>query len=736
MNELPFISRRLSPGVYEISQGEKKRFVFFYEPSIVRISEALEPQNGFSPLTGPLVPREVAFIPEKDGVLFHWDSYELSFGANLRLSLRGKHGVLLEETPFPQNERGSYTLNGEDYVGLVSFRLLPDQHFYGVGDHTGPLDKRNYQLINWNTDYPNAQVETIKSLYKSFPFYLSKKGEDYYGLFLDNPCKTLFDFGVDCTHHFFAYASGQLDFYLFLDEKPLPIIQEWTALTGRTPLPPRWSLGYQQSRWSYGSEAEVRQLAKAFKDHAIPLSAIHLDIDYMDGFRIFTWNKEKFPDPRRLSADLAKEGIHLVTIVDPGIKEDPAYPLYQEAIRLGCVATEKGQPFVGTVWPKESVFPSFNEERTREWWGERLASFVKENGISGIWCDMNEPTSFLGPLPADVQFGGVSHPLVHNVYGHWMAKATYDALKSSTKKRPFVITRAAYIGTARFSSAWTGDNQSIWDHLRLAIPQQLSLALSGLSFVGTDIGGFCGDTTPELLARWYELGLFSPLMRNHCPFYNRSQEPWTFDEKTLAIAKRYILLRYALLPYLYDAFYQEKEEGSPILRPVFLEDSAPIFVNENGEFLWGDSFLAAPVVEAGAQEKIVHFPSGRWFDFFSGAKYEAGTSLVQAPLEALPLFVKEGAIIPLYPSGYTNLDQDCSELILRVFPGQGVYRHYQDAGEGFAEEKGAYNVYEFSHEDEQVKVRLLHQGYPLYKKITVMYGEKSYPLEVRKNGKQ
>lgn len=725
--------QRIRPGVYTLHNAKRSLTVSFYQDGVVRLSSSEEFHNSYSALLQPLPSQEVEFQEKGESVSFSFGTYRLVFNEELFLTLFHKDRLLMQEVSYEKTGEGPYLIENEKYQDLRAFSLLENEHFYGLGDHTGPFDKRNYQLINWNTDYPLAQVETIKSLYKSFPFYLSKKGGDYYGLFLDNPSKTLFDFGDDGTWYFFAVAFGEIDYYLFLNETPAAIISRFKAVTGRAALPARWSLGYQQSRWSYKSEAEVRNLVAAFQSNDIPLSAVHLDIDYMDGYRIFTWNKATFPAPKKLADDLLTQGIHLVSIVDPGIKKEDGYFIYEEAKKGGYLATLNGELCLGHVWPGITVFPTFNEEKTRRWWGEKIHDFVSANHLSGIWCDMNEPASEGGTIAETAVFGETPHHFVHNLYGHYMAKATYEALKATTGKRPFVITRACYVGTCRYSTTWTGDNQSIWDHLRLAIPQQLSLGLCGLSLVGTDIGGFAGDCTPELLARWYELGVFSPLMRNHCAINGRPQEPWAFDKETLAICRRYIKLRYTLIPYLYDLCREEEEEGKPILRPLlYAYPEAEEFANENGEFLFGSSLLAAPIVEAGEHDKIVHFPAGKWYSFFDDRVFEGGGQLLtNVGIGELPLFAKAGAIIPLYPSSYFNLDQEPEELILRVYPGEGDYFHYQDAGDGFGYQKGEYNLYHFHHQDGVMKVEMLHEGYRRYRQITMSYQGKEIPVTVK-----
>lgn len=704
-------------GVYRVGKGEESIFLRFYE-GYVRVSSSLSrPSSLYSPIIALPSPKEAKVKNERGSICLTSEDIEAKIGEDLALSFSFQGKKTFSSFPFQRKKEG-FSHNGEVYGDEVSFPLRDGDHFYGVGDHAGPLDKRNYEVINWNTDYVYAHVEVVKSLYKSFPFFLSKNLDVFWGLFLDNPSKTLFNFGVDCEKCLFSSKEGGMDFYLFFGDVKT-IMKNYTSLTGRPPLPARWTLGYHQSRWSYDSEEKVRSIVKGFIDNDLPLSCIHLDIDYMDSFKVFTIDKKKFPNPEKLFSDLSSLGVHVVAILDPGVKKEEGYDVYEEGMKERHFATENGVPYVGKVWPGESLFPSFNDEGCAKWWGEHVKSFAKR-GISGIWCDMNEPTSFTGELPGDVSFAGLPSSLAHNIYGDKMAKATYDAL-DSLGKRPFLITRAAYVGTCRYSTVWTGDNQSIWDHLRLAIPQEISLGLSGMPLVGTDIGGFCGDTTPELLTRWIGLGLFSPLMRNHCPFYNRPQEPWTFTPKVTDDYRKALRLRYRLLPYLYDLAFGNVTAGLPFMRPLFMEFPREERLSTiNDEFMEGESLLVSPVVEAGTEKKLVFFPKGKWYDFFSGKLYEED-SIVEAPLGSIPLFAREGSIIPLAEEGEYDLDKSPDVLILKAFLGQGTLTHYEDEGEGKGYENGEYNLIRFTNLNGKVEGTYLHHGYRDYKKIIVEF---------------
>lgn len=621
------------------------------------------------------------------------------------------------------------TAGSYDYKIQSVKKLDKGDCIYGLGDKTGVLNKRCYEYENWNTDDPTPHEDCFKALYKSIPFFITLKENGIYGIFYDNTFKSYFNFGKENDDYYsFGSNDGNLDYY-FIGGKNMPeIISAYTYLTGRMPLPQKWTLGYQQSRWGYDSEETFRNLADKLKEYHIPCDALHFDIDYMEGYKVFTWNKERFLDPEALIADLKSQGIKAVTILDPGVKVEEGYDIYEEGIANGYFAkSPDGEVYVNMVWPGDAVFPDFGNPAVRKWWGEKL-KFYTELGISGIWNDMNEPASFKGPLPDDVIFTDEGRPSthaeIHNVYGHNMSKAVYEGWKGLTGKRPFVITRACYSGSQKYTTVWTGDNQSIWTHLRMAIPQQCNLGLSGISFVGTDIGGFGSDTTPELLARWVEVGCFSPLFRNHCAKGNMNQEPWLFGEEVLDIYRKYVELRYSLLPYFYDLCRESEQTGMPIIRPLVLHyENDKNVKNMNDEFLVGQNLLVAPVLEQGAVKRMVYLPKGIWYEYASHVEYKGGQYyIVDAPLSVCPIFVKAGTILPKAPNQMYVGENENPELILDVYPGKGSYRHYNDNGEDFTYKDGAYNEYLFETDgNKDLKITKLHSGYRDYPNIVVNY---------------
>lgn len=630
-----------------------------------------------------------------------------------------------------------------DYYEVVK-SLADDEEFYGLGDKTGYLNKRHYAYDNWNTDNPDPQVESFTRLYKSIPILLGLKNGHPYGIFFDNTYRNHIDLGKESNNYYYYSAdNGNLDYYVIGGASLKAVVTNYTYLTGRVPMPQKWTLGYQQSRWGYSvSQKQVEKIAENLRKYDLPCDVLHLDIDYMKGYRVFTWRKDTYEAPEEFIKKMRKLGFRIITIIDPGVKKDDAdYKIYQEGIEKGYfVKAADGTVYVNEVWPGDAVFPDFGLQKVRQWWAKNC-KYLVDLGVSGIWDDMNEPASFRGEIPGDVVFHNEeeasTHNKMHNVYGHNMAKATYEGLKKYSGKRPFVITRAAYAGTQKFSTVWTGDNQSLWPHVQMMIPQLCNLGLSGFSFAGTDIGGFGADTTPELLTRWIEGALFSPLYRNHAALGTRSQEPWVFGEPTLSIYRKYLKLRYRFIPYLYDEFYRETQTGLPVMRPVVLNyENDPHVYNLNDEYMVGEDILTAPVVQQGQTKRAVYLPKGEWIDFWNGVEYSGGnTILVDAPIDKLPLFIKKDTILPWGKEVDHISDEPDKDMTFRVFGNGGKYRHYQDNGVDFEYQKGEYNLYKVEvNKDGSVKVKLEKHGFgPVYCRITVQLPNKKIEFKY-KNG--
>ncbi|RYL94470.1 glycoside hydrolase family 31 protein [Sporolactobacillus sp. THM19-2] len=624
----------------------------------------------------------------------------------------------------------------------VKKQLGKNTYFYGFGEKTGPLNKKGYHYRMWNTDDASPHVERFEKMYKSIPFFITLKDKQAFGYFFDNTYETVFDLGKENSDYYsFGAVDGDLNYYFIFGPSVKKVVGNYTFLTGTTPLPQMWTLGYQQSRWAYTPESRLREVADTFRKKDIPCDVLHLDIDYMDGYRVFTWDKKKFEDPAKALAELKAQGYKVVTIIDPGVKKDRGYSVYDEGMKNGYFATDKdGIPYVNRVWPGDALFPDFSNKKVRDWWAANQ-KIMTDTGVAGIWNDMNEPASFKGPLPDDVVFhnDGVEtdHREIHNVYGHYMSQATYEGLKKATGKRPFVITRACFAGTQKYATVWTGDNQSMWEHLRMSLPMLMNLGLSGIAFCGTDVGGFGWDGSAELLSRWVQVGAFTPLFRNHSSIFTRDQEPWAFDEQTEAINRKYIKLRYQLIPYLYDILHDEESTGLPVIRPLLLHyQNDPKTYEINDEFLCGESLLIAPVVEQGAKARLVYLPEGdSWIDYWTKEKYDGGQYITrETPLDICPIYIKAGSFIPLYPVQNYIGEKKIDRLTLDIYlPDKGsaaTYTHYQDDGESFDYRKGVYNLYtwEFSRDGRGVSIKqtLAHSGYdPSYQSITLILNQTS-----------
>ena len=645
-----------------------------------------------------------------------------------------------------EGEGHDFEKNQENHKIEVLKAMDGTEKIYGLGDKTGHLNKKGYGYEMWNTDDPSPHVECFKAMYKSIPFFLALKDEFAYGIFFDNTFKSYFDMGKENNnYYYFGAEDGNLDYYFIYGPEMKAVIGGYTYLTGTTPIPQKWTLGYQQSRWSYSPESRVKEIADNFRNKDIPCDTIHLDIDYMDDFRVFTWDKERFNEPEKIVKEFKDKGFKLVTIIDPGVKKDKGYKIYDEGIENGYFATEKdGIPYVNKVWPGDSMFPDFSDEKTRKWWAKNQ-KIMMDTGVAGIWNDMNEPASFNGPLPDDVQFKNDGRPSdhkeIHNVYGSLMAKSCFEGIKEATNKRPFVITRACYAGTQKYSTVWTGDNQSMWEHLRMSIPMLLNLGLSGLSFCGTDVGGFGFDCTAELLSRWVQVGCFTPLFRNHSSIYTRDQEPWAFDKETEDINRKYIKLRYKLLPYLYDCMWLGEKNGLPIMRPLVIHyEKDKNTHNINDEFLFGENILVAPILEQGKNNRVVYLPEGTWIDYWTNEAIEGGGDILkEAPLETCPIYIKSGSIIPNYPEQNYVGEKKITELTLDIYEGTGSYSHYEDDGESFNYKTGEYNLYSVNMKNEDAIVidfKLEHSGYESSYEVIKFIINKNDVKKIKVNGKE
>ncbi len=581
---------------------------------------------------------------------------------------------------------------------VTNFRkLYTEERFIGLGEKTGNLDRRGQTYVNWNTDAGNNGPAT-DPLYETYPFYIGIHDGLTYGLFLDNPCKTWFNFGASTDNKmtWVSAGTGNMNYYFFGAQSIADIIKDYTWLTGRMEIPPLWSLGYQQCRYSYGSANEVLDIAGTFRKRHIPADVIYTDIDYMDGYKIFTWNKTTFPDPKAMIDTLKAMNFHLVSIVDPGIKVEKGYQQYDEgAANKYFAAYPDGRPYVGDAWPGRIHFPNFLDQRVRKWWGRSFTALT-DPGVEGFWNDMNEPSSWGQDIPSVVQLGKYSMPEVRNVYGMQMAKATFDGAKQLlTNKRPFVLTRAAFSGIQRYSAVWTGDNSPYDEHMLLGQRLVNSLGLSGVAFAGVDIGGFSGNVSPDLMVRWNSLGVYTPLFRNHASIETDHREPWRWGDINEKIIKKDIEERYRLLPYIYSAFYQAHKTGMPVSRSLAIDftfDNSvynPLYQNE---FLFGDNILVAPVIST-SNTADVYLPAGNWYRNGTDSIYQGEKVYkVSAPLTDLPVFVKADAVVPKQHVVQNTAEKGDGILELHIWNGKtgSKFTYYEDDGISYNHEQGDY----------------------------------------------
>ncbi|MGE5587697.1 MAG: glycoside hydrolase family 31 protein [Clostridia bacterium] len=585
-------------------------------------------------------------------------------------------------------------------------------HFYGFGERTGFLDKRGSAMTLWNTD-ANPHTPSTDSMYVSIPFFMRISRQGTYGVFLDSAARCFFDMGKSSRDEYlFATDEKTFCFYFFAGPDAKGVLRRYTELTGRMSLPPLWALGYHQSRFSYHAQQQVEEVASCFRRSGIPCDAIYLDIHYMHGFRVFTFDPEEFKDAPELMKRLAAMGFKVVAIVDPGVKVDPDYKVYREGVSRDCfVKLPGGKVFVASVWPGPVSFPDFTREDVRTWWAVQHRALF-DAGVRGIWNDMNEPSCFDTPtktMPGQALHGEpgeeVPHAQVHNAYANFMSEATSQAFRELLPGvRPFVISRAGHAGIQRHACIWTGDNSSWWEHLMMAVPMCLNLGMSGVSFVGTDVGGFSGDSDPELVARWTQLGTFTPFFRNHSSLGSRPQEPYSLGEPYTSICRDHIRLRYRLLPYIYTLMRESTQEGIPAMRAMVLEfpedDKARAAFDQ---FMLGRDILVAPVYHPGSSCRKVYLPQGEWVDFHTGEKVRGGRCVIaDAPLERIPLFYREGAIVPYgREMNFVGEVPQALELV-DVYPSVRVperaFEMYVDDGETTDYMSGAFGFVEIRYE--------------------------------------
>jgi len=720
-------SKALRNGI-ELRRGKMVLQVVALRDDVLRVREALAgvlPEDASWAVPAQIRGQSVEVTPEgiADFFGFHTKALRVRIDrATLRLSITDLQGNVLQE------DAAGWALESHGSSFRVYKKMPVDEHYFGLGDSMGTLDRRGQSFRLWNTDAFLFQ-ESTGPIYKSIPFFLAMRAGRSIGFLLDNTWSTSFDFGrIERNLYSFGAEGGPIDYYVLYGPDPKQVIRAYAWLTGLPPLPPLWSLGFQQSRFSYEPESRVREIASRLRSDKIPADVLYLDIDFQKNNRPFTVNTDRFPNFAQFLSDLKHEDFHVVAITDLHIARvrDAGYAPYDSGVAGDhFVKNPDGSTYVGTVWPGPSVFPDFTQQKTRIWWGSLYKDFLSD-GVAGFWNDMNEPSVFLTPnltMPDDVQHRidepgfrprTSTHLEIHNVYGMENSRATYEGLlKLNPDLRPFVLTRATYAGGQRYAVTWTGDNTSSWNHLRLTTPMLLNLSLSGFGLCGADVGGFIGTPRPELLTEWTELATFQPIDRNHTNKGSGDKEVWVHGPEQESIRRRYIEERYRLLAYIYTAVEELSRTGVPVVRPLFLEfpnataDSHPLDLDAGNEFLFGPDLLVAPSPFPEQPDSYeLKLPPGLWYDYWTGGKIQppatdkrtsSNSLLIQPKLDTLPVFVREGSILPMQPLTQSTEETPQGPLTLRVYPGKDCHGSlYLDDGKTLAYSRGDFLRVNFS----------------------------------------
>ncbi|EKB50364.1 glycoside hydrolase family 31 protein [Cecembia lonarensis] len=681
-------------------RGNTKQATFnisVYESSTIRIQVTQEEE--FSP-------NPYAVIAEANP-----HAFELEESSYCLLLKTEKIHLYIQLQPFSlrfETPEGKI-INEDDSAFAVSWlgtevstykQVQENEKFVGLGEKTGNLNRAGKAYVNWNTDYFAYGVGD-DPLYMSIPFFIGLHHDLAYGIFFDNSHKTTFNFGASNNRFiYFSADDGDLDYYFMHDHGVGQVIEAYTRLTGTMEMPPIWSLGFQQCRYSYYPESEVLTLAETFRNKNMPADVIYLDIHHMEKYKVFTFDKEKFPDPKTMIRRLKEKGFKVVVIMDPGIKTEDGYVPYEDGKDKDLFVTyPDGAIYEAQVWPGWCAFPDFTKPAVREWWAEKMI-FYKDAGVDGYWTDMNEPASWgqFTPNLIDFYYEGeqTSHRKARNVYGMQMARSAMEGcVQQEPEKRPFVLTRSGFSGIQRYAAAWTGDNISSEEHMLAGIRLVNSLGLSGVAFSGYDVGGFAGESTKSLFARWISIAAFSPLFRAHSMINSNDAEPWAFGEEVEEISRNYMKLRYRLLPTIYSAFYKSSKNGQPLAKSLVVDYPFDNIIFDSAfqnQYLFCDAFLIAPV-ESYKEITKVYLPKGDWYYLYNSKKYHGNQVIYQdCPTSYLPVYVKSGSVIALQSDIQFTGDTHDGILRLHLFWGEetSTYTHYEDDGASLAYKDGQY----------------------------------------------
>lgn len=702
--------------------GEQLR-VDVLRPDVVRLKisrgRTFDESPTYAVCVDPLErPAEFAVERDDERVRVITDALVVSVWLDpFRIDVHRTDGSPVVETA--ADEEGRYwayaTLND---AFTVRRRCRPEDAVYGLGEKGGRHNRKGRDFTLWNTDVlsPDGTEEftagkaaddprgdrfspEFDPFYVSIPFiyHHSYPAGTMAGSFVDNGYRGHYEFSSPEEYRI-SFSGGQYTEYVFAGPAMPDILRDYTWLTGRMALPPLWALGYHQCRWFDYTQDAVEALAQRHRDLEIPCDALWLDIEYMDGYRVFTWNTDQFPDASGMLQRLADDGFRVITIIDPGVKSEPGYWVFEQGLERDVFCrTEGGDVYIGQVWPGNTAFPDFVTEEARAWWGELNAAHVR-SGLAGIWNDMNEPaTGTIRPDAMRFGKGRWSHDRYHNQYALLMAMGTrVGLLESMPDRRTFILSRAGFAGIQRYAANWMGDNLSRWDHLEVGITMGSGFGVSGQPFVGADIGGFHGHSNAELFLRWMQFGTLTPFCRNHSEIDNVDQYAWAFGDAVLDVAREAIRLRYRLMPYIYAAFVHATETGEPVQRPLVLDHQYDALVRDlDDQYLFGRDLLVAPVTGPGVTSRQVYLPAGEWYDWHTGQRLAGGRFVVApTPMDRIPLYARAGAVVPMWPEAPASTSGHHPATVeLHLFvpeaEGEHVSTLVEDDGLTFAADDGA-----------------------------------------------
>lgn len=684
--------------------------VWVYSPSIIRVVVQPNELNSEQPF---LLAEDVRPSRNEFELKATTHGYRLETSALLvdittkphwLIRFSDKEGRVLQEDT-PGDGFGTSFQGGRHHL----FKSLhPNERFLGLGEALGPIDKRGLGIRMNNTDtykYGDPRLP----MYTNVPFYIGVRDSLLYGFFYHNSTQAYFNLGQSTPDYIsITGESGAADYFFIAGNNMSDILERYTYLTGRMPLPPKWALGFHQSRCSYFPQAQVSWIGHTFRQKQIPLDGIVLDADYLHQYQPFRIDSTRFPDMRSLADGLKEQRIELIASVNPGIAVDSTYPAYRDALQADVLLKyPNGKPVRAAIWPNMNHYVDFTSTRGRNWWSKQM-KFLADAGIQGYWNDMNEPAVGGSYLPDNIQFdmnGAKQHTLqAKNLYGMLMARGSFEAAKMHVpKRRPFVLTRSGFAGVQRYAAVWTGDNTATSEYLQKGWWLNHQMGLSGIPFVGDDIGGYIGTTSKELYIRWMQSGAFAPFMRSHKEAFAAANEPWAFGEEAEIISRNYIQLRYRLAPYWYSLFREASLTGAPMVRPLaYYHPFHPMSYTAPYSYQsWiGKQLMFVPVTPEQRQVDV-WLPEGKWYDVHSDQAYAGGRShRIETVLHHVPLFAQAGAIVPMQRVNQSMQDNSGDTLFLHVYAGaDGQQTWYDDAGDGWGYQQNQFQQRSIRYEE-------------------------------------